>query len=76
MEVLSWKRLDLHPKPVVFHSPDGFWNAFDALMRHSIETGMTPESFLGAYEINADLEEVVRAVATGRDAAPLQHDRR
>lgn len=76
VEVLSWKRLDLHPKPVVFHSPNGFWDAFDALMRHSVETGMTPGSFLGAYEIHADLEAVVGAVARGRGAAPLQHDRR
>ncbi|HEV7228172.1 TIGR00730 family Rossman fold protein [Brevundimonas sp.] len=76
VEVLSWKRLDLHPKPVVFHSPDGFWDAFDALMRQNVASGMTPESFLQAYEIHADLDAVVGAVAVGSGAAPLQHDRR
>lgn len=76
VEVLSWKRLDLHPKPVVFHSPDGFWDAFDALMRHNVGAGMTPDSFLQAYEIHADLDAVLDAVRPGGGAAPLQHDRR
>jgi uncharacterized protein (TIGR00730 family) len=76
VEVLSWKRLDLHPKPVVFHSPGGFWDAFDALMRQNVASGMTPESFLQAYEIHADLDAVVAAVAGASNAAPLQHDRR
>jgi len=76
VEVLSWKRLDLHPKPVVFHSPGGFWDAFDALMRQNVASGMTPESFLQAYEIHADLDAVVEAVAEASNAAPLQHDRR
>ncbi|MBX9574187.1 MAG: TIGR00730 family Rossman fold protein [Caulobacteraceae bacterium] len=76
VEVLSWKRLDLHPKPVVFHSPAGFWDAFDALMRQNVASGMTPESFLRAYEIHADLDAVVTAVARASNAAPLQHDRR
>lgn len=76
VEVLSWKRLDLHPKPVVFHSPDGFWDAFDALIRQNVSTGMTPRSFLSAYEIHSDLKAVIAAVGGARDAAPLQHDRR
>jgi len=76
VEVLSWKRLDLHPKPVVFHSPDGFWDAFDALMHQNVASGMTPESFLKAYEIHASLDAVVSAVAEGAGEASLQHDRR
>ena len=76
VEVLSWKRLDLHPKPVVFHNPDGFWDAFDALMRHSVESGMTPASFLAAYEMHADLDAVLAAVEAGLGAAPMQHDQR
>src|SRR5207245_1617713 len=25
VELLSWRRLELHAKPVVFYNPDGFW---------------------------------------------------
>ena len=42
IEVLSWKRLDLHAKPVVFLNLGGFWDALLAVMDHSIEEGMTP----------------------------------
>ncbi|MET0294269.1 MAG: TIGR00730 family Rossman fold protein, partial [Phenylobacterium sp.] len=26
VELLSWRRLDLHAKPIVFFNPDGFWD--------------------------------------------------
>ena len=36
VELLSWKRLDLHHKPVVFLNLGGFWNGFFDLIRHSV----------------------------------------
>ncbi|MGW8175766.1 MAG: hypothetical protein ACWGHP_10735 [Stenotrophomonas sp.] len=43
MELLSWKRLDLHAKPVIFLNLNGFW---ERLLRPDPTTacaeGMTP----------------------------------
>lgn len=50
VELLSWKRLNLHDKPVLFLNQDGFWGSFFAMVRHSVGAGMTPQQFLGAYE--------------------------
>lgn len=76
VELLSWKRLDLHAKPVIFLNIDGFWETFFALMRHSVDTGFTPPSFLDAW-IVADTVEDAMTMLTSTDATPqLKHDRR
>jgi uncharacterized protein (TIGR00730 family) len=76
VELLSWKRLDLHAKPVIFLNIDGFWETFFALMRHSVETGFTPLSFLDAWVV-ADTVEDAMTMLTSADATPqLKHDRR
>lgn len=76
VELLSWKRLDLHDKPVVFLNLNGFWDGFFELMKHSVAEGMTPASFLNAWTV-ADTVEDAMAQIMARDAAPqLKHDHR
>jgi uncharacterized protein (TIGR00730 family) len=76
VELLSWKRLDLHHKPVVFLNLNGFWEGFFALMRHSVDEGMTPASFLDAWTVADSVEEAMAQIQTG-DAAPgRKHDLR
>jgi hypothetical protein len=68
VELLSWKRLDLHAKPVVFLNIDGFWETFFELMRHSVSQGMTPPAFLNAWTVADTVEEAVQQLqaAIGR----------
>jgi uncharacterized protein (TIGR00730 family) len=42
VELLSWRRLALHSKPIVFLDQKGFWEPFFALMRHTVEQHFTP----------------------------------
>lgn len=80
IEILSWKRLDLHHKPVIFLNLNGFWDALMAVMRHSVEEGMTPASFLQAWVICDTVEDAIvaiqQAVRDGGDTPHLQHDQR
>lgn len=75
IELLSWKRLDLHAKPVIFLNINGFWETLFAMMRHSVEEGMTPPSFLQAWSVCETVEEAIALLAEP-DAARLQHDQR
>lgn len=45
VETLSWARLGLHRKPMVFLSEDDFWAPFFALMEHTVAANLTPASF-------------------------------
>ncbi|MCQ4005322.1 LOG family protein, partial [Klebsiella pneumoniae] len=42
IELLSWKRLALHDKPIIFLNLRGFWNDLLAMIRHNVREGMTP----------------------------------
>ncbi|CAL1691606.1 LOG family protein YvdD [Brevundimonas subvibrioides] len=76
VELLSWKRLDLHGKPVIFLNIDGFWDTFFDLMRHSVASGFTPDSFLQAWTVCDTVEAAVEEMRRAPDSAALQHDRR
>ena len=53
-----------------------FWEGFFALMRHSVDEGMTPASFLDAWTVADSVEEAMAQIQTG-DAAPgRKHDLR
>ena len=42
VELMSWRRLDLHRKPIVFLDMDGFWHPFYGLMNHLIDEKVCP----------------------------------
>lgn len=76
VELLSWKRLDLHGKPVIFLNIDGFWETFFALMRQSVETGFTPPSFLQAWTVCDTVEDAIAALQADATPSTLKHDHR
>lgn len=43
VELLSWRRLGLHRKPIAFHNPGGYWDPFFALVRRTVEQQLTPD---------------------------------
>ena len=59
IELMSWKRLGLHHKPVVFVDIDGFWRPYFELIRHTVEHGLTPKAFLDTWLTVSSAEEVV-----------------
>ncbi len=76
VELLSWKRLDLHAKPVIFLNINGFWNTFFKMIEEGVDDGLTPRSFLDAWVVCNTVEETVRTFQTADDTPHLQHDRR
>jgi uncharacterized protein (TIGR00730 family) len=76
IEVLSWKRLDLHHKPVIFLNLNGFWDGLLAVIEHSIAEGMTPDTFRQAYTVVETVEAAIEAMQGAGDQPHLQHDRR
>jgi uncharacterized protein (TIGR00730 family) len=49
VELLSWRRLDLHAKPVVFYNIDGFWEPLFALFQHTVDMKLTPPEFMQSW---------------------------
>ncbi|WP_371398039.1 TIGR00730 family Rossman fold protein [Fretibacter rubidus] len=43
IEVMSWMRLQLHQKPMVFMDNDGYWAPLTDLLHHTIDRGFSPK---------------------------------
>lgn len=65
VETLSWRRLDLHRKPVIFLSEDGFWAPFFTLMQHTVDAKLTPPSFHDSVVNASSIEECFAALGVG-----------
>jgi len=66
VELISWRRLDLHAKPIVFLNLHGFWDPFFALMDHTVEQRLTPAwlpSTWGVARTVADVLPVAERMA-------------
>jgi uncharacterized protein (TIGR00730 family) len=65
IELLSWRRLDLHAMPVVFYNPDNFWGPLFALFQHTVDAKLTPPAFMGAWTVVDRVEDIVPALLAG-----------
>ncbi|HEX4711943.1 TIGR00730 family Rossman fold protein [Phenylobacterium sp.] len=62
VELLSWRRLDLHAKPVVFYNPDGFWTTLFALFQHTVDSLLTPPEFMDSWTSVDRVEDIIPAL--------------
>jgi predicted Rossmann-fold nucleotide-binding protein len=62
IELLSWQRLGLHTKPVVFYNPRGFWNPLFHLFEHIIGERLMPPEFNDSWRAVSRIEEILPAV--------------
>lgn len=65
VETLSWRRLDLHYKPIIFLSEDGFWAPFFALLQHTIDANLTPANIKQTVFDTNSIDECFAALESG-----------
>jgi hypothetical protein len=68
VELLSWRRLDLHRKPTAFVNIKGFWDPFFALLAHTVEAKLTPAWVPDSWHVVERVEEVLPALRTSTTA--------
>ena len=54
-DILSWKQLGLHKKPIILLSEDGYWRAFETMISDFLDAGF-------ANPTDGDLYNVVDSV--------------
>ena len=62
VELLSWRRLDLHAKPVVFYNPRNFWDPLFKLFQHTVDENLTPADFMQAWVSVDTVDQIVPAL--------------
>ena len=62
IEILSWIRLGLHAKPVVFYNGLGYWAPLFDLIEHSVRQGFTPPEFREAFSDVDRVDDILPAL--------------
>lgn len=61
-EVLTWRQLGLHAKPLYLMNVNGYWDPFLALIDHVIERGFAHEALRGFLSVTNGAEDTLRAL--------------
>lgn len=70
VETLSWRRLNLHTKPVIFLAEDDFWQPFFALIAHTVEANFTPPAINDAMLAANCIEDCFAAIEQRTSMGP------
>ena len=62
VEILSWRNLRLHAKPVWLMGDEGFWDPFLALLRHTVDTGFSAPEILTHVQYLPDTDALAAAL--------------
>jgi uncharacterized protein (TIGR00730 family) len=66
-EVLTWRQLGLHAKPVLLLNVKGYWDPLMALLAHLVGSGFVDRSFLGYLRPHADVPALMADLETRLD---------
>lgn len=62
IEVITWRQLRLHGKPVVIINERDYWRPLIDLLDHTVSSGFARESFTGLYIVVSRVDEVLPAL--------------
>ncbi len=73
-EVLTWRQLGLHTRPILLVDSGGYWQPLTALIDHLIAQGFADPSLRGFFEVVADAAALEAALARtlGANPSPAQ----
>lgn len=61
-EVLTWRQLGLHEKPVVLVNTNGYWDPLIALIQHVVNSGFADASLLDYFTVAVDGDAALAAL--------------
>lgn len=62
-EVLTWRQLGLHTKPIYLLNVNGYWSKLTELMRHVVDQGFAGEDIIDAVTVIDDTPALKTALA-------------
>ena len=69
IEVLTWRQLGLHDKPIVVLDHRGYWRPLEALIRHTVAHGFAGPATTGLYAVAATIDDLFSTLAAAPPAA-------
>jgi hypothetical protein len=63
LEIITWKQLGLHDKPIIVVDVAGYWTPLIELIDHTVVSGFTSRRSLQLYRVVSRVEDVLPALA-------------
>ncbi len=76
MEILTWKQLQLHAKPVVLLNVDGFWNPLIDLMNAIVDHSFASEQCLNLFQVANSVPQLFEVLADYPEPLATEHPQR
>lgn len=76
LEVLSFRQLGLHHKPIVILDALGYWQPLLRMLEHGFAGGFIQPHFRGIYSVARDPAAAIAQIVAGSAPAPAVHDER
>jgi uncharacterized protein (TIGR00730 family) len=73
-EILSWRTLGLHTKPIVIVDLDGYWQPLASLLRSCVEGGFAERSHLDVVAFIETVDQLLPALAAMPRAAMAEKE--
>src|SRR5438552_3448941 len=68
-EIITWKQLRLHDKPIVIVDVAGYWRPLQALLDHVVVSGFANGGVRGLYAVADGIDALMAALATAPEPA-------
>jgi len=68
LEIITWKQLQQHNKPIIFVNTNGYWDPFVTLIERVVEGGFGHHKVKELFSFVERPEEVFEAIANAPDA--------
>jgi len=69
VEIITWKQLRLHAKPIIVLSEDGFWNGLPEMVQGFVVSGFAGEAAPDLFQVVPRLEDVFAILETVQPSA-------
>ena len=65
VEIITWKQLSLHDKPIVLLDLDGYWGMFLKLIEDAVAMGFAKPAVKGLFTVVKTVDEILPALSQG-----------
>lgn len=62
-EVLTWRQIGLHDKPIFLLNTEGYWDPLIQLLKHTISEGFAEDTILSFVTVVSDVDALEAALA-------------
>ena len=71
-EILTWKQLALHTKPIVFLNHRGYWDKLHGMMEFMVEEKFIRDQHMEFFEVCSGVEDIFESLEISLHRKPLQ----